>query len=108
MSRVKNARRTKAGGVTFHSEKEAARWQELRLLERGGVITNLKRQVAIRLEGRDGLIRTPTGRPMTYRADFTYRENGVEIIEDVKGYPTEIYRLKRAILAAQGVTIKET
>ena len=33
--------------------------------------------------------------------------DGLEVIEDAKGFPTPEYKLKRAILAAQGVTIVE-
>ena len=55
------------------------------------------------------MIRTPTGRVAHYVADFIYIDNrtGLEVIEDAKGYPTPEYKLKRAILAAQGVQIVE-
>lgn len=102
------AKKVHSQGLTFDSKKEHRRWCELQLLERGGVIAGLKRQVRIVLYGRDGPLQGPSGRLLTYVADFTYRENDVDIVEDVKGYKTDVYRLKRAILAAQGVVIKET
>ena len=95
-------------GVRFHSKKEAKRWAELCLLERAGEIGNLERQVEIPLVGRDGPILTPTGRQAHYIADFTYvdwRLNGVKVIEDAKGAETPEFRLKRAILRAQGVEV---
>ncbi|MBK8909164.1 MAG: DUF1064 domain-containing protein [Rhodospirillales bacterium] len=98
-------------GIRFASTREARRWAELRLLERAGDIRALRRQVAIRLIGRDGPILTDTGRPRTYVADFVYEDcrlGWAEVVEDAKGHPTPEYRLKRAILAAQGVAVRET
>ncbi|AKG94553.1 hypothetical protein Shpa_42 [Paracoccus phage Shpa] len=98
-------------GIKFDSMKEAARWGALKLLENAGLIRDLKRQVRFPLEGRDGPIRfKPSNRPAVYVADFTYFDvpKGVQIIEDAKGYRTPEYKLKRAILAAQGVEIIET
>jgi hypothetical protein len=50
-----------------------------------------------------------------YQADFTYTSNspevgpvGEKIVEDVKGYRTPTYRMKRALmLAAHGIEIRE-
>jgi len=103
-----NAKQIVVDGITFPSRKEARRWQELNLLQTAGQISNLDRQVPIELEGRDGPILTPTGRAMTYRADFTYKENGRKIVEDAKGYRSDIYLLKKAILKAMGIFIRET
>lgn len=100
----KNAKRTNG----FDSRAEYRRYQDLTMLQRGGVISNLERQVKIPLMGRDGPILTRTGRKMVYVADFTYTENGEHVVEDVKGYPSEVYLLKKAILAAQGIIIRET
>ena len=102
-----NAKSRVVDGVRFDSRKEAGRWAELQLMEKAGVISGLARQVPIGLEGRDGPILTATGRQMTYRADFTYEENGERVVEDAKGYPDKVYLMKKAILAAQGITIKE-
>lgn len=96
-------------GVKFSSKREAMRWTELQLLQRGGEITDLRRQVKIALLGRDGPILTPTGRKAHYVADFVYTDlrNGLEVVEDAKGFPTPEYKLKKAILGAQGVRIVE-
>lgn len=90
------------------SKREARRAAELRLLERAGEIQGLAMQVKVPLLGRDGPIRTPTGRAAYYIADFVYSQAGSTVYEDAKGYATEIYKLKRAILAAQGITVRET
>lgn len=95
-------------GIRFDSKKEGRRWAQLQLLQRAGEISGLERQVKIALMGRDGPILTPTGRQAYYVADFTYWEKGVQIWDDAKGFRTPEYLLKRAILAAQGIEIRET
>lgn len=103
------AKQTIVDGVKFGSKLEAKRWCELQILQRANVIRDLRRQVKIALIGRDGPILTPTGRQANYVADFVYVDtrHGQEVIEDSKGYPTPEYTLKRAILAAQNITITE-
>lgn len=95
----------KFDGHNFDSTKEARRWGELKLLERAGEIRDLKRQVRIPLEGRDGPVKfIKSNRTAVYVADFVYFDTrlGAEVIEDAKGYETDVFKLKRAILAAQG------
>jgi hypothetical protein len=87
-------RKRQINGYTFDSLAEAARYEELLLLEAGGVISDLKvhpRYIllpALRLS--DGSLQ----RPITYIADFAYTENGRTVIEDVKGKETESWRIK--------------
>lgn len=110
--RVKGAVPTVTDDQTFHSKREARRWGELCVLQAAGEISNLDRQVKIELHGKNGPILTPKRKqPAVYIADFTYvdwRIGGVKIVEDSKGFGTEIFRLKRAILAAQGVEVLVT
>lgn len=100
----RNAKRTSDG---FDSRAERKWWGMLCQMERAGMISGLRRQVKIPLHGRDGPILTPTGRHMVYRADFVYTEGGKEVVADCKGFPSPVYTLKKAILAAQGVNIRE-
>lgn len=95
-------------GIRFDSKKEARGWAQLQLLQRAGEISGLERQVKIALIGRNGPILTPKGRQAHYVADFAYIEKGSRIFEDSKGFRTPEYLLKRAILAAQGIEIRET
>lgn len=97
-------------GIRFDSKREARRWQELRLLEIAGYIRDLQRQVPIELEGKNGPILTPKGKISRYVADFTYFDVGlgIDVIEDAKGHQTDTYKMKRAILAAMGLEVKET
>jgi hypothetical protein len=97
-------------GIRFASKKEARRYDELLLLKKAGKISELRLQVPIDLIGQNGPILTDSGsRPRRYIADFRYFDNDLKcwVIEDAKGHPTEIYMLKRAILAAQGIKIRE-
>ena len=109
MAHKYGAKSTILGGEKFASKREAKRWLELQLLQRGGVILDLRRQVKITLQGLYGPILTPTGRKAHYVADFVYfdAKSGLEVIEDAKGFPTPEYRLKKAILAAQRVIVVE-
>lgn len=57
------------------------------------------------LLGRDGPIMTDSGKQeRVYKADFVYVDNalGITVVEDRKGHETEVFKLKKAILAAQG------
>lgn len=106
------AQPTTVDGIRFDSLREARRWGELRLMEKAGEIRNLRRQVRIPLQGRDGPVTfQPSGREAFYVADFAYEDRGLgwaEVIEDSKGHETPEFKLKRAILAAQGKEIKLT
>lgn len=92
-----NATRTDHAGKTYDSKKEAVRASELQLLQEAGKISDLKEQVEIELippfsyEGK-------AHRGIYYRADFTYTEDGRHIVEDVKGYKTDTYRMKKKML----------
>lgn len=107
--RVRGTKRTTtADGITHDSKTEAQRWEELKLLQKAGDICGLKRQVPIGLIGRDGPIMTDGGnRQRVYKADFVYVDNalGITVIEDRKGHETDVFNLKKAILAAQGMEI---
>ena len=88
----------------FDSVKEFHRWGCLRLLERAGKITDLKRQVTFELiPKQDG------ERACQYVADFTYYENGQYVVEDCKGFKTDVYRIKKKLMKwVHGISIKET
>ena len=88
-------------GIEFDSKKEGLRYKELKLLQRAGLIYNLKMQTTFELQPsfkRNG----KTIRAITYKADFDYMtKDGRHVIEDVKSPATEkdkVYRLKRKML----------
>ena len=93
-------------GITFDSQREAARWQELRLMERAGEITGLVRQVKIEL-----IPKTKLYRACYYIPDFAYfdKRAGKTVYEDSKGMKTKEYLLKRKLLYwRHGIEITET
>ena len=104
MSKYFNRKLKSPDGQVFDSVKEFHRWGCLRLLERAGKIKNLQRQVKIELiPKQDG------ERACTYIADFVYEEDGKLVAEDVKGYMTEVFRLKKKLMLwVHGIRIKIT
>ena len=109
MSRNKyGAKRTVVDGFKFDSQAEAYRYQQLVLMQRGGVIRELEVHPPFPLEinGKPLLLRSkgfPGGRKARYEADFRYFDvsKGDYVVEDVKGADTPISQLKRAIVEAQ-------
>lgn len=107
-AREKGAHRVVVDGESFDSRSEAGRWRDLSFLQMAGEISGLRRQVNIGLMGRDGPIMTDGGnRQRVYRADFVYVDHalGKTVIEDKKGHQTEVFKFKRAVLAAQGIEV---
>ena len=118
--------KTTIDGITFDSKKEAKRYTELKLLEKAGHITHLELQPEYQITINGAKI-------CKYKADFRYftvrQENNEQyynskgewqtptmtgdkegqIVEDVKGYKTPIYRLKKKLVEAcyPGTQIKE-
>lgn len=93
------------GELWFHSAKEAARYQELRLLEIAGAIAELELQPPFDLLVPSGEVVT------TFHADFRYLEvvTGKVITEDVKSEATTQDRAwsvrKRWAEACHGIKI---
>ena len=118
--------KTTIDGITFDSKKEAKRYTELKLLEKSGHITHLELQPEYQITINGAKI-------CKYKADFRYftvrAENNErsynskgewqtptmtgdkegQIVEDVKGFKTPIYRLKKKLVEASypGTLIKE-
>lgn len=103
-----HARKATVDGITFDSRREADRYLVLKSMEEDGAIENLRRQVryelvpAFDVDGKHY-------RPVYYVADFVYVEDGNEVVEDVKGMATDVYKLKSKLFARRyGKVIKET
>ena len=118
--------KTTVDGKTFDSKKEAKRYTELKLLEKTGMITHLELQPTYQI--------TVNGVDICkYRADFRYLTVRAEdkeqytnskgewivptqtgdpegqIVEDIKGFKTPLYRLKKKLVEASypGTLIRE-
>jgi len=118
--------KTTIDGITFDSKKEAKRYTELKLLEKAGHITHLELQPEYQITINGAKI-------CKYKADFRYftvraedreqyksskgewivptmtGDKEGQIVEDVKGFKTPIYRLKKKLVEASypGTQIKE-
>lgn len=124
MYRKYNNRKIIVDGITFDSKKEAKRYQELKMLEKAGIIKGLQRQVKYTLipaqyertgevfvKGKD------KGKPKkgrlierecAYYADFVYIRDGETVVEDTKGMKTPEYIIKRKLmLYLHGIKVKE-
>lgn len=114
------AKKVTVEGITFDSQKEAKRFQELYLLERAGKVEDLRRQVkyvlipaqyepdtvGVRGGKRRGKL---IERECSYVADFVYTENGKLVVEDAKGFKTPEYKIKKKLmLSVYGIRIKES
>ena len=87
-------KRITVDGVNYASRREAQRSAELKLLERAGHISGL------RLQPRFPIIVNGL-KVCTYVGDFAYRDaSGAEVVEDAKGFKTDIYKLKRKLVKA--------
>lgn len=97
-------KKTVVDGIVFDSKKESLRYAELKLLERASKIFSLI------LQEKFELIPKQCGeRAINYVSDFSYFLDGVRIVEDVKGFKTPVYKLKRKLmLFVHGIKIKET
>ncbi len=117
MRAASEARRDKRALNKFHavpsggydSRKEHRRANELKMLQRAGVISDLREQVKFVLIPTQ---RDTGGRLLekecAYYADFVYTRDGVTVVEDTKGVRTPEYIIKRKLmLQVHGIRIKE-
>lgn len=107
MSKYRNEKIT-FSGQKFDSKKEFERYQDLRILEKAGIVQNLKRQVKYVLVPKQYLCGKLIERECAYIADFVYTKNNKVIVEDVKGIKTKDYIIKRKLmLHVHGIRVVE-
>lgn len=98
----------KSGG--YASRKEHRRANELKLMQRAGIIKYLREQVTYELIPTQRDVNGKViERACSYIADFVYTDkDGNLIVEDTKGMRTEVYRIKRKLmLHVHGIRISE-
>lgn len=95
----------------YDSRKESRRADELKLLQKKGIISGLEEQVRYQLvpsqKGEDGKV---IERAVCYVADFQYLRiyDNQLVVEDTKGVRTKDYIIKRKLmLKVHGIRIKE-
>lgn len=124
MSKYHSKKITRNGEV-FDSIKEYRRHCELQMLQRAGLIADLRRQVTYELipaqyvfvprhskktgkQLKDG--KRCVEQSVTYIADFVYldKQTGQTVVEDTKGMKTKDYIIKRKLmLYVHGIEISE-
>ena len=103
MNKYRNIK-TVIDGITFDSKKEAARYLQLRLLQKGNIIHTLT------LQTRHNIVINGI-KICAYVSDFDYYDNEKNqwVTEDCKGVKTAAYRIKNKLMkAVLGIDILET
>lgn len=99
-------------GVRFDSKREADRWWDLRMLEKGGEISQLERQVTFVLAPAVNLHGEKRKKAaLRYVADFRYFDPkaGHFVVEDAKGRDTPVSRIKRHLMkSVHGIDVRLT
>lgn len=95
-------------GHWFDSQKEKSWYIKYKLMEQAGVILDLKLQVKYELI-KTFKLEDKTYRSTNYIADFTYKtKDGKLHVIDVKGIRTDVYKLKKKLMAWKyGIEIEE-
>lgn len=95
-------------GIKFDSQKEKSWYIKFKLMEKAGEIHDLKMQFPFTLIETFKL-QDKTYRKTIYKADFTFidKEGKYHVI-DVKGIRTDVYKLKKKLMAWKyGIEIEE-
>lgn len=91
-----NNSKVEIDGIKFDSKKESQRNAYLELMQKQGLISELKRQVVfeliptiyedkvVHLKTKDKIVQRVAQKAVTYKADFTYIKDGQLVVEDVK------------------------
>ena len=97
-----NAKPVDQDGYHFDSQAEARRFRELALMQEAGEIWNL--EIHVRYPILDAFIRDgKVERGAYFEADFVYfdRESKCTIVEEIKGFKTQLYILKRKMFLSK-------
>ena len=92
-------------GIFHHSKLETKRCNELQLMQTGGLIRDLEAHPQPRFD-----LVVNDVKVCAYIADFRYFDTQLdrEVVEDVKGKATEVYKLKKKLmLACLGIEVEE-
>ena len=101
-------KKTMVDGIVFDSKAEAHRYTELIALQNLGVIKNLQLQKSYFLVKGGKWENGRKYSPVKYVADFVYELDGDLIVEDVKGFKTKEYVIKKKLMKERyGIEITE-
>ncbi len=92
------AKKTIVDGIKFDSMREASRYGGLKILEKQGYVSNLRCHPQYPLQEAFVNCHGESVRKIVYVADFEYNDReGNLVVEDVKGFKTKEYILKRKL-----------
>lgn len=96
-SKYKN-KKVSCDGIKFDSNKERNYYLKLKTMEELGLIKDLELQKEYILQDKF-VLNGKTRRKITYKADFSYisTEDDKLHVVDVKGFKTEVYKLKKKL-----------
>ena len=103
-------KKTEIDGHKFDSKAESRRYLELKALAQTHKIEQLRLQVPFELIPSQYIDGKCVERSVKFVADFTYRENGQFVVEDVKSLATitPTYVIKRKLMLQRyGIRIRE-
>lgn len=89
-------KKTVIDGIKFDSRKESVRYFDLKILQDSGKISDLELQPKFEIVPAV-VWNNKALRVKHYIADFKYKQDGKTVIEDVKGFRTREYILKRQL-----------
>lgn len=95
--------------IKFDSNKELEYYLILKDRAKRGEIRHLKRQYTIEIQPAFTDHQGNKIKAITYKADFYFYDKILKSwrVIDVKGFKTEVYKLKKKLLAFKGVYIEE-
>ena len=95
--------------LTFDSNKELEYYLLLKDRLKRGEIRHLKRQYKIEIQPAFIMPNGSKIQAINYLADFYFYDKTLKAwrIIDVKGYKTDVYKLKKKLLAYKGIYIEE-
>ena len=102
-----NNKKVEYKGMKFDSKKEYLRYLVLEDMQRKGEIEAVQVQVPFVLVPPFQLNNIKY-KGMKYIADFVYKKDGKTVVEDVKGMKTDVYKIKKKLMAyMHKIEIKE-
>ena len=98
---IKTQRLLEDGSIKkFDSQKEANYFDLLKKKEKAKLISNLSLQpefdIIPSIKYNDKKLKK-----IIYKADFSYVENGINYVVDVKGFKTDVYQIKKRLFLLQ-------
>jgi hypothetical protein len=85
--------------ITFDSLMEHRRYVQLKMMQKAGAILDLHVHPTFKLQpAYYSNSQRKKIQAITYTADYSYLEDGKVVVEDVKGFKTAVFNLKRRML----------